>query len=67
MQSLIKYFNKKPVIDSSAFVAKGCQLIGSLVIGKECSVWFNSVLRADINHITIGDRTNIQGILLFCD
>lgn len=54
-----------PNIDPSAFVVESAQIIGDVVIGKECSVWFNAVIRGDVNYIRIGDRTNIQdGCLL---
>ena len=36
------------------------EIIGDVVIGKESSVWFNAVIRGDINYIRIGERTNIQ-------
>lgn len=49
-----------PVINPSAFVAPGAQVVGDVHIGDQSSVWYNSVLRADINSIRIGDRTNIQ-------
>jgi len=51
---------KSPVVSQSAFVAPGCRLIGDVEIGEESSVWYNCVLRADVNHIRIGARTNIQ-------
>ncbi len=50
----------RPAIDPSVFVAEGVWIIGQVEIGKESSVWFNAVLRGDINKIQIGDRTNIQ-------
>lgn len=54
-----------PRIDPSAFIVDGAQIIGDVVIGKQSSVWFNAVIRADVNYIRIGDRTNIQdGCLL---
>ena len=49
-----------PVIADSAFIVDSAQIIGDVVIGKESSVWFNAVVRGDVNYICIGDRTNIQ-------
>jgi carbonic anhydrase/acetyltransferase-like protein (isoleucine patch superfamily) len=49
-----------PFIDPSAFIAKGARVVGNVTIGADSSVWYNAVLRADINVITIGDRSNIQ-------
>lgn len=51
---------KSPNIAKSAYVAPNVTLIGDVNIGEEASVWFQSVLRADINSISIGAKTNIQ-------
>jgi carbonic anhydrase/acetyltransferase-like protein (isoleucine patch superfamily) len=53
-------FNKKPVLGKNVFIAEGARLIGDVTIGDESSVWFNSVLRGDINRVVIGSFTNIQ-------
>jgi len=52
--------DKTPVIDSSAMVMDSAHVIGDVVIGEESSVWFNAVVRGDVNYIRIGKRTNIQ-------
>ena len=49
-----------PRIDLTAFVAPGARLIGDVEIGPEASIWYNCVLRGDVNRIRIGARTNIQ-------
>ena len=49
-----------PRVDPSVFLAEGVHVIGDVEIGKDASIWFNSVLRGDINSIHIGERTNIQ-------
>ena len=49
-----------PEIHPSAFVAHSADLIGAVSIGEEASVWYGSVLRADIEKIVIGSRSNIQ-------
>lgn len=51
---------KEPQINESAFIAPGVHIIGDVSIGKESSIWFNSVLRGDEGPITIGDRCNVQ-------
>ncbi len=51
---------KKPQIDASALIMESAQIIGDVVIGEESSVWFNAVIRGDVNHIRIGKYTNIQ-------
>lgn len=58
--NLIPFAGRRPCIDASAFVAPGAQLIGDIEIGPEASIWYNCVLRGDVNGIRIGARTNIQ-------
>ena len=50
-----KYLNKKPKIDKTVFIAEGSNVIGSVEIKKNSSVWFNCTIRADVNFISIGD------------
>jgi carbonic anhydrase/acetyltransferase-like protein (isoleucine patch superfamily) len=57
---LLSFAGKTPRVDPSAFVAPGAQLIGDIEIGAQASIWYNCVLRGDVNHIHIGARTNIQ-------
>jgi carbonic anhydrase/acetyltransferase-like protein (isoleucine patch superfamily) len=52
------------VISPSAWVAPGAQVLGDVVIGEESSVWFNAVLRGDVNYIRVGKRTNIQDLTM---
>jgi gamma-carbonic anhydrase len=60
MSSVIAYRGIKPKLHESVFVAEGARIIGDVEIGKESSVWFNAVIRGDVNSIRIGERTNIQ-------
>jgi carbonic anhydrase/acetyltransferase-like protein (isoleucine patch superfamily) len=60
MAQLINFGGKAPRIDPEAFVAPGATLIGDIEIGPEASIWYNCVLRGDVNRIRIGARTNIQ-------
>jgi len=65
---LIPFGGKAPRVDPAAFVAPGCRLIGDVEIGAEASIWYNCVLRGDVNRIRIGSRTNIQdGSVLHVD
>ncbi|MDF9763047.1 carbonic anhydrase/acetyltransferase-like protein (isoleucine patch superfamily) [Peribacillus simplex] len=57
---IIPYNNKKPSIHETAFIAPGAHLIGDISIGKESTIWFNSVLRGDEDSITIGEKCSIQ-------
>lgn len=58
--TIIPFGGKTPKIDPSAFVAPGAVLIGDIEVGPEASIWYNCVLRGDVNHIRIGARTNVQ-------
>ncbi len=60
MTSIIAFAGHLPKVSDSAFVAPGCRLIGDIEIGAGSSIWYNCVLRADVNRIRIGARTNIQ-------
>ncbi|MDE0637290.1 MAG: gamma carbonic anhydrase family protein [Candidatus Poribacteria bacterium] len=57
---IIEYEGITPNVHSSVFVAPGAMIIGDVKIGEESSVWFNCVLRGDLEPIHIGCRTNIQ-------
>jgi carbonic anhydrase/acetyltransferase-like protein (isoleucine patch superfamily) len=58
--NLIAYEGATPIVDDSAFIAAGSQVIGRVTIGAQSSIWYNCVLRGDVNRIVIGARTNIQ-------
>ncbi|HOV71221.1 MAG TPA: gamma carbonic anhydrase family protein [Dysgonamonadaceae bacterium] len=49
-----------PKIGENTFLADNATVIGDVIIGNHCSVWFNAVLRGDVNSIRIGNRVNIQ-------
>ena len=49
-----------PVIGENVFLAENATIIGDVVIGNDCSIWFNAVLRGDVNSIRIGNKVNIQ-------
>lgn len=49
-----------PEIGENTYLAENATVVGDVVIGKDCSIWFNAVLRGDVNSIRIGDRVNIQ-------
>lgn len=54
------YKNISPEIADGVFVAENASVIGSVKIGKGCSVWYGAVIRADSDSIVIGENTNIQ-------
>ena len=49
-----------PEIGKDTFVAENAVIVGDVVIGDECSIWYSTVLRGDVNSIKIGNRVNIQ-------
>lgn len=51
---------KSPQIHETAYIAEGAQVIGDVILKADSSIWYNTVCRADINQIVIGERTNIQ-------
>jgi len=56
-----------PVIDSSCYLADNAVVVGEVVLGPFCTVWFNAVVRGDVHSITIGSQTNIQdGAIIHC-
>jgi gamma-carbonic anhydrase len=56
----IPFGGKTPLVADSAFVASGTQIIGDVEISDQSSIWYNCVLRGDVNRIRIGKRSNIQ-------
>jgi carbonic anhydrase/acetyltransferase-like protein (isoleucine patch superfamily) len=58
---------KTPIIPESCFIAENATIIGEAILGENCSVWFNAVVRADVNSIIIGNNVNIQdGAVIHC-
>ena len=57
---IIPYKGRIPKLHASVFVADGAKIIGDVEIGEESGIWFNVVIRGDVNYIHIGSRTNIQ-------
>jgi gamma-carbonic anhydrase len=66
--SIITLNGHTPRIHDTAFIALGCRIIGDVEIGEGASVWYNCVIRADVNAIRIGARSNIQDAsVIHCD
>jgi carbonic anhydrase/acetyltransferase-like protein (isoleucine patch superfamily) len=56
-----------PNIGRSCFLADNATVIGDVVLGNDCSVWFNAVVRGDVHYIRIGSKVNIQdGVVVHC-
>ncbi len=49
-----------PQFGDNCFLAETATIIGDVILGNDCSIWYNSVLRGDVNSIRIGDKVNIQ-------
>jgi carbonic anhydrase/acetyltransferase-like protein (isoleucine patch superfamily) len=65
---LIKSVNgKSPIIPDDCYVAENATIVGEVSFGHSCSVWFNAVVRGDVNSISIGNKVNIQdGAIIHC-
>lgn len=57
---LLPYKGKSPRVAPDAFIAPGAILVGDIEIGPKASIWYNCVLRADVNKIVVGEGSNIQ-------
>jgi carbonic anhydrase/acetyltransferase-like protein (isoleucine patch superfamily) len=56
-----------PKIGEDCFIAENATIVGEVVMGNECSVWFNAVIRGDVNSITMGNKVNVQdGAVIHC-
>ncbi len=54
----VRGFN--PILGKDCFLAENATIIGDVIIGDECSIWYGTILRGDVNSIRIGNRVNIQ-------
>ena len=58
---------KSPQYPDNCWIAENATLVGDLKMGENCSIWFNAVVRADVNSIEFGDNVNIQdGAVIHC-
>jgi carbonic anhydrase/acetyltransferase-like protein (isoleucine patch superfamily) len=56
-----------PVIGKNCFLAPNSTIVGDVVVGDDCSIWFNAVLRGDVNLIRLGNKVNVQdGAVIHC-
>ena len=56
-----------PVFGNNCYLAENCTVVGDVTMGDDCSVWFNAVVRGDVNFIKIGNKVNIQdGAVIHC-
>ena len=66
--NILSFGGHTPRIHDSAFIAPGCHIIGDVEIGPDVSIWYNCVLRGDVNRIVVGACSNIQDMtVVHCD
>ena len=59
--SIIKPVNGKyPQIPEDCYIAENATIVGDVIMGKQCSVWFNAVIRGDVHYIKMGNKVNVQ-------
>jgi carbonic anhydrase/acetyltransferase-like protein (isoleucine patch superfamily) len=65
---IIKEVNgHSPIIPEDCYIAENATVVGQVQMGEQCSVWFNAVVRGDVNSIEIGNKVNIQdGAVIHC-
>lgn len=67
MALIIPVRDKTPKLGPNCFVAPNATLIGDIEMGEDCSIWFNAVVRGDVNFIKMGNKVNIQdGACIHC-
>lgn len=67
MALILPVKNISPVFGRNCFLAANATVVGDVVMGDDCSVWFNAVVRGDVNSIRIGKKVNIQdGAVIHC-
>jgi carbonic anhydrase/acetyltransferase-like protein (isoleucine patch superfamily) len=56
-----------PIFGDNCFIAPNATIVGDVITGNECSIWFNAVVRGDVNSIRMGNKVNIQdGAVIHC-
>jgi len=67
MPLILPVKDKSPVWGADCYIAENATIVGDVVMGDNCSVWFNAVIRGDVHYIRIGNNTNIQdGAVIHC-
>jgi len=67
MSLIISIRGINPKFGENCFVAENATVVGEVIMGNNCSIWFNAVVRGDVHSITIGNNTNIQdGAVIHC-
>ena len=67
MATILPVEGVHPQMGNNCFVAPNATIVGDVIMGDDCSVWFNTVIRGDVNSIRIGNKVNIQdGAVIHC-
>jgi len=67
MAYILTVLDKTPKFGDNCFIAPNATIVGDVVMGNEGSVWFNAVIRGDVNSITMGNKVNVQdGAVIHC-
>jgi len=67
MAYILTVLDKTPQFGDNCFIAPNATIVGDVVMGNEGSVWFNAVIRGDVNSITMGNKVNVQdGAVIHC-
>ena len=67
MATILPVHDKHPQFGENCFVAPNATIVGDVVMGNECSIWFNAVVRGDVHYIRMGNRVNVQdGAVIHC-
>ena len=67
MPVILPVENKYPQFGKNCFIAPNATIVGDVIMGDDCSIWFNAVVRGDVNFIRIGNKVNIQdGACIHC-
>lgn len=67
MPVILPVNNIYPAFGNNCFIAPNATIVGDVVMGDDCSIWFNAVLRGDVNIIRMGNKVNVQdGAIIHC-
>jgi carbonic anhydrase/acetyltransferase-like protein (isoleucine patch superfamily) len=67
MATILPLFDKHPRFGNNCFVAPNATIVGDVIMGDDCSIWFNAVVRGDVHYIRMGNKVNVQdGAIIHC-
>jgi carbonic anhydrase/acetyltransferase-like protein (isoleucine patch superfamily) len=67
MPVILPVEDKYPQFGANTFIAPNATIVGDVIMGDDCSIWFNTVVRGDVNFVRIGNKVNIQdGACIHC-